>query len=151
MNQTIFILNILGTLFLSIEAIKIENFQKMINFIRGSNSVLNPKIEWTDETKANSSEQSFEANFFAFILFFGVSSYLLLSYFFIKLKLYFKIPLALFGGFVLWTILITLNECFLWLLKIIIKNTTKGIIGLLGFIFLSVSFYLQYLIAISTK
>lgn len=147
MNELILILNLLGTLFLSIEAIKIDNFCKITKFIRGSNNVLNPKIEWSDKVDPEPIGWSFKIDFFVFILLFSVPAYLFFSYCFEALKWYYKILAAFFGGFILWTILILVNELLIRLLKYIVRNTAKGIIGILGFILLAICFYLQYLVA----
>ena len=145
MNISILLLNIFGTLLLSIEAIKIENFEKIIHFIRGSNRILNPKIEWVDEMKKVQNGRSYTVDFFVFLILFGIPAYLILSYFFPDLKQLFKIPLSFLGAFIVWTILILANELLIKILKLIVTNTTKGIIGAIGFILLVISFCLQYI------
>jgi hypothetical protein len=51
MNLTILILNIIGTFFLSIEAIKLENLERFRYRLRQSNSILNPQLEWDESNK----------------------------------------------------------------------------------------------------
>jgi len=143
-NLAIFILNVIGTFCLSIEAMKIDNFEKIIYFIRHSNRIINPKIKWVDETKKKTESLSYRIDFFVFLILFGTPAYLILSHFLKSLQLLYKIPLSFIGGFFVWGIVVILNELVLKFLKLLIRNTTKGIIGILGFILLAISFYLQF-------
>ena len=144
MTILILLLNIFGTLFLSIEAIKIENFEKLISFIRGSNQILNPKIDWVDKPKKVKNRWTFEIYLLAILIIFGIPAFLIISYLFPTLKYSIKIQLALLGAFIVWTLLIILNELLIRVLKLLVKNTTKGIIGAIGFILLFISYCLQY-------
>lgn len=49
MENTINILELLGTFFLAVEAIKLKNFKKFKLKLKSINSILNPRIVWVDK------------------------------------------------------------------------------------------------------
>ena len=146
MNLTILILNILGTFLVSIEAIKIENLKKLILYLRNSNSHLNPKINCVDESTHQTLKEKLGCYIFigVILLIFGPISYIILSIIFPIIKTYWLIPLSILGAFLLWTFLIYFIELIVKFLSVIEKYTSKGIIGISGFLILVISFILQY-------
>jgi hypothetical protein len=145
MNLTILILNIIGTFLLSVEAIKLENFEKFRNHLRKSNSILNPKIEWVDSDEEVTN--SYGCYFFILlvILCFSPISFLI-TYKLAKnhLNIYYIIGISLFGSLVIWTFIIYTFEFIIKILKMIEKNVAHGIIGIIGFLILVISFICQY-------
>ena len=151
-NLSIFILNVVGTLLLSVEAIKLDNFQKLAAILKKYNLILNPKIVWLDEfgNKINNQDEDenitlSKATFLKIIASFYFIT-LLILYLSLKTFLYFY-GIALFaigGSFVTWTLVILLFEAVISFYKFLEKKLAKGIVGMLGFGFLLISFIFQY-------
>lgn len=146
MDLIILILNILGTFLLSIEAIKIENLKKIITFFRKTNSKLNPKIKWVDKKTEFKHLENYGCYIFLIIIILAFSplSFILIDTFFPNLKIYLKLILTVLGALIIWTILIYLIELIIKVLTSIERYTSKGMIGIIGFIILTTSFILQY-------
>src|SRR5690606_8560559 len=145
MDLIILLLNILGTFLLSVEAIKLENFEKLRNLLKNSNSVLNPKIEWTESAK----EETTSLGCFSYILiivvcFFPISFIITYSLFKNNLDLYFVFVFSVFGSIIIWSVIIYIFEDIIKLLKLIDQNIAYGFIGILRFLLLVISFVLQY-------
>lgn len=147
MNLTILILNIIGTFFLSVEAIKIENLKKLTSLLHKSNLHLNPKINWVDENTQFGFKEKYGCYLFMLtvIIVFSPISFILLKSLLSVQNIYLEIFLTVFGALVIWTFIIYLFELIIKFLLSIEKFTAKGFIGIIGFIILVSSFTLQYL------
>jgi hypothetical protein len=146
MSIAILIFNILGTFLVSVEAIKLENLTKTQKFLRFSNKNLNPEIPWEGSGKTNILNEIGCLGFlFRIFIIFCIPSFTLsYLYFTGVIEIYWIILIGIFGSYLLWTLLIILNEITIMILKSIVKYTEVGMIGLCGFVILVVSFVLQY-------
>ncbi|WP_264529448.1 hypothetical protein [Flavobacterium sp. N502540] len=146
MNTLIFILNILGTFLLSVEAIKLDNLVRSQKYLYYSNKNLNPQITWEDSEKRNILSKIGCIGFLSRILIIFYIPSLILTYLILDdiHEEYWICLIAIFGSFVMWTALILLIEIIIKLLKNIVNLTANGMIGIFGFIILVVSFSLQY-------
>lgn len=143
MNTAILILNITGTFLLSVEAIKIENLLRLIGILSKSNRTLNPQIEWR-EVKDKSWVIRDKVLFFLLLtLLFYPISFVLLYYTF-EAGLTWSLIFSIAGIFIFWTITIYFTLLLIKVFKWIEKNTSQGIIGIIGFILLVISYFLQY-------
>src|ERR1051325_10392933 len=111
MKLSILILEILGTFLLSIEAIKIENFKNLTKFLTRSNQALNPEIKWQEETKKKETIKNPTSTFFliSIAILFYPPSFVILS-FLLNVNLGYIFLLSALGTFVLWTVVILINE-----------------------------------------
>jgi hypothetical protein len=146
MNILILIFNILGTFLVSVEAIKLDNLIKSQSYLRNSNTKLNPEIPWEGTGKKNILS---EIGCFGFIvrviMIFYIPSLIFTYLLFDSIvEIYGIVLIAIFGSLILWTVLIILNEITIKILKNIVKRTENGMIGIIGFLILAVSFVLQF-------
>jgi hypothetical protein len=149
MKIALLILSLIGTFLLSVEAIKLDNLKKTVKLLKRSNSTLNPKIEINQFTESNSFEIH-RISFSIFILiilitFYPISFLILNQIFKSEIKLIWILLFSAMGSFVVWTILVYIIEFIILIYKLIEKYTSQGIIGILGFIILAVSFILQFI------
>lgn len=146
MKLAILLLNILGTFLLSIEAIKLENFQKLEIFFSSVNKKLNPKINWVKDDSNQSSKGNYGCSHFLLIIIiiFGPISYLILNNIFSGLPILLLIVISAFGAFIIWTVLIYLTQFLVTILARFERYTVKGIIGLAGFLIIITALILQY-------
>lgn len=158
-NIFILIFNIVGTLFLSVEAIKLENFQKLSHLLKKYNSIVNQKIVYVDEFGNRIEEKAIEAeneeqnlngmSFLKMILgFYPLSLVILYLSLNEWIYNYGIVLLSILGSFVVWTITLIIFEGFILFFKFLEKKLAKGIVGITGFVILFVSFCLQYYVAI---
>lgn len=128
MNYLILILNIVGTFFLSIEAIKIENFIKLIAKIRRPTNSLNPRIEWVDE-KSKSDSKGVASFFMVVIAIFSPPVFIVGLLLFPHFNWVYLLFGALFGSFMLWTLTVIFGNLLIKILTYIIAKTPKGTIS----------------------
>src|SRR5690606_28232426 len=145
MDLIILLLNILGTFLLSVEAIKLENFEKLRNLLKNSNSVLNPKIEWTESATEETTSLGCSSSIWIIVVcFFPISFIITYSILKNHVDLYYVFGIAVFGSILIWSFIIYIFEFIIKLLKLIEQNIAYGFIGILGFLLLVISFVLQY-------
>lgn len=146
MNILILALNILGTFLVSVEAIKLENLIKSQKYLFNSNKTLNPHIPWEDSGKTSIlSEIGCSGFLLRILLIFYFPSFSFTYLIFNTIVENYGIAIiAIFGSFVVWTVLIILIEITIKMLKSIVKRTENGMIGIIGFLVLVISFVLQY-------
>jgi hypothetical protein len=156
-------LELFGTLFLGIEAIKLKNFEIIQIYLKSINSYLNPTINWIDENEMKSLSQKEKTNYNFDWLLLGLFLLSGIIYFclncFAKIDIlnfipteknnWFYIPKVFLGiliGPILWTFIIYFFEFIIFLLSKLEKNTKTGVIGLLGIFIFIVTFVLKILV-----
>lgn len=153
MQILILILNITGTFLLSVEAIKLKNLRVLIGSLNKSNRILNPRIHWVEnEVKDKDEGNEVRKNshygasifFMIVVLVFIIPSYLIIQFFLPSLNIILLVSISIFGSFILWTAVIYFIELIIVILNFIESNTKEGIIGIMGFLLLVVSFVFQY-------
>ncbi|MCM0666388.1 hypothetical protein [Flavobacterium tyrosinilyticum] len=146
MNIILLILNILGTFLVSVEAIKLDNLIKFQKYLLNSNKTLNPDIpgEGSGKTSILSKIGCFGFLGRIMLIFYIPSFAFAYLIFNAIVEKYGIIIIAIFGSFVVWTALIILIEITIKILKSIVKHTENGMIGIIGFLILVISFVLQY-------
>jgi hypothetical protein len=146
MNLAILFLNIIGTFLVSVEAIKIENLQRLTLLIKKSNSKLNPRIEWIDNSTNQTLKEKLGCYIFLLIILtvFSPISFILLHTLFPTLNTYWLLPFSGFGAFIIWTAIVYFIEHLMKSFTLIETYTSKGFIGIAGFVVLVASFILQY-------
>ena len=156
------ILNIMGTFFLAVEAIKLKNLITLREtYIVGLFELINPKLEFIEGELDKKEQKSNRIYFFTLlsILFLTGTAFntiLLLKVeairiLFESVNLYlFRILLflviAFLTGAIIWTILIYMLKLIEVFLLKIESNTKNGIIGTLGFLLILISFVIKWTI-----
>lgn len=153
-------LELFGTLFLGIEAIKLKNFKTIQIYLKNIKSYLNPTINWIDENEKKSSSQKEKSNYnfdwlllglflLSGIIYFGFSFLAkidILNFIPAEKNIWLYIPKVFLGvliGPILWTFFIYFFEFIIFLLSKLEKNTKTGVIGLLGITIIITTFILK--------
>jgi len=153
MKLTILFFNIIGTFLVSAEAIKVENLRILAKiFNKGSNN-LNPQIEFVDGNSDKTFTTTNSRRFYKSVMFiplsnillFWIFSYMVLQHLFPKLWFLFTLFISFFGGTFIWTVLIYSFKGIVLFLSFIEKKLSRGMIGIIGFLILVVSYFIQYL------
>jgi hypothetical protein len=163
MEMTINILELIGTFFLGIEAIKLKNFENFLLYLKNNNSFLNQKIHWVEENdnktlnKKKKTNYNFELLliglfFFSGIIYFGFLFFFkidILNFIHTERNNWFYLPKVILGaliGPILWTISIYLFELLIFLLNGLEKNTKTGVIGIFGILLFILTFILKSIV-----
>lgn len=152
------LLGIIGGFLLAVEAIKLENLSKLRKkYLNPFRQTLNPEIQWIDEInlkEARGGSRHF-VTLFVSILISGSLFFILVlrntqtilnwyTSFNIVIEVLLFLFISTFCGVLIWTGLIYVTKSLEHILYKIERNTSNGIIGILGFVFTTASIVIKW-------